>query len=167
MLPKVFNEWVSFRPLSRNEKKIQEEFGGRLASGQSQESLDKWIITKAEAINALNTLMINPNSVFYEFYSTYRSVDSSEREGAKLIYDLGEIFENSKNPFHSKYPQIGKRYLQLSSIEGEYSYFYDKETDYLYGIDWNEMDDFFVKGKLKEPLFTSFYDFLEWYYEPV
>ena len=61
-----------------------------------------------------------------------------------------------------KYPQIGKRYLQLSSIEGEYSYFYDKETDALYGVDWGEMDDF-MAGKLK-PLFTSFYDFLEWYY---
>ncbi len=80
------------------------------------------------------------------------------------LYGLDEIIENYKKPFYlwEQYPEIGKRYLQISSIEGEGSYFYDKETDYLYGVDWGEMDDFMV-GKLK-PLFTSFYDFLEWYY---
>ncbi len=79
------------------------------------------------------------------------------------LYGLEEILEDYKQPYWGdKYPGIQKRYLQLSSIEGEYSYFYDKETDALYGVDWGEMEDF-INGKLK-PLFTSFYDFLEWYY---
>jgi hypothetical protein len=52
--------------------------------------------------------------------------------------------------------------LQISSIEGEGSYFYDKKTDAVYDVDWGDMDDF-MAGRLK-PIFTSFYDFLEWYY---
>ena len=79
------------------------------------------------------------------------------------MYDLEEILQNYNQPFWGqKYPGIEQRYLQLSSIEGEYSYFYDKETDALYGVDWKDMDDF-IAGK-HTPLFTSFYDFLEWYY---
>jgi hypothetical protein len=103
------------------------------------------------------------NSAFIDFYS-FCVGGCGPNSKADCLFTLEEILENAKAPFHSKYSQIGKRYLQLSSIEGEYSYFYDTETDYIYGIYWNEMDDFFVKGKLSKPLFTSFYDFLEWYY---
>jgi len=86
-------------------------------------------------------------------------VDSNERT-PELIYSLDEILEESKNRFWVPPPKkIEKRYLQLSSIEGEGSYFYDKETNALYDVDWQDMDDF-ITGKLK-PLLTSFYDFLE------
>jgi hypothetical protein len=40
--------------------------------------------------------------------------------------------------------------------------FYDKKIDAVYEVDWGEMDDF-MAGRLK-PIFSSFYDFLEWYY---
>jgi len=101
------------------------------------------------------------DSAFIDFYS-FCAGGCGPNDEADCLYGLEEILENYKNSFWSRYQQIGKRYLQLSSIEGEYSYFYDKETDALYGVDWGEMDDF-IAGKLK-PLFTSFYDFLEWYY---
>ena len=85
------------------------------------------------------------------------------REEADCLSTLEQIIQNYQQPFWGrKYPGIEKRYLQLSSIEGEYSYFYDKETDALYGVDWKDMNDF-MTGKLK-PLFSTFYDFLEWYY---
>ncbi len=163
MLPNVFNEWMIFRPVDRNEDKVIKRHNMYLAQGYSQEYLDGIIITRDEAIHTLNMLSINNNTAFYEFYSKFTGIDSSEREDADLMYAIDEIYEDYKNPFWSdKYPNIGQKYLQLSSIEGEYSYFYDKETDALYGVDWSDMDDF-MAGKLK-PLFTSFYDFLEWYY---
>ena len=152
MLPDVFKEWITYRPKSRNEPDVNE-----------LQSLFK-ILTIYEAQEALSELSINNTSIFYEFYITYIGIDSSEQENADLMFSLKEIYENYKNPFwENEYPNITERYLQLSSIEGEYSYFYDKKTDALYGVDWAEMDDF-IAGKLK-PLFTTFYDFLEWYYE--
>ncbi|WP_263834051.1 hypothetical protein [Sulfurospirillum oryzae] len=77
--------------------------------------------------------------------------------------NLKEIVEEYRHPFWGdKYPGIEQKYLRISSIEGEGSYFYDKETDAVYEVEWKDMDDF-MAGKL-QPLFTSFYDFLEWYY---
>ncbi len=102
----------------------------------------------------------NTNSAFVEFYSF---VISPIGKGGQL-FDLEEILESYQNPhpLYAKYPQIGKRYLQISSAEGEHSYFYDKETDAVYSVDWSQLDDLNA-GKLK-PMFNSFYDFLEWYY---
>ena len=118
------------------------------------------IWTQEEAKNILKEIGVLEDTSFYDFYLNV--IDEPEAYRAEDFYGLSQILEDYKNPFWSRYPEIGKRYLQLSSIEGEYSYFYDKETDALYGVDWGEMDDF-IAGKLK-PLFTSFYDFLEWYY---
>jgi len=55
-----------------------------------------------------------------------------------------------------------KRYLQISSIEGEGSYFFDKESDAVFDVSWGDEEDLKC-GKLT-PLYDSFYDFLEWYY---
>ena len=165
MLPKCFEEWhpATLRPKSREEEEVQERFKRHLEQGISQKYLDDLIITKNEACNALNILKVSKNTTFYEFYSTFIGIDSSEQEDAELIHSLDEIYANYKQPFWSdKYPNIQERYLRISSIEGQGSYFYDKETDALYDVHWSEMDDL-MAGEL-EPLFTSFYDFLEWYY---
>jgi hypothetical protein len=104
---------------------------------------------------------VKKNTAFYEFFINY--AEESFNEEADLLYGLDEIYEDYKNPFWAdKYPNITDRYLQISSIEGEHSYFYDKETDAVYSVDWGEMDDL-IAGKL-EPQWKSFYDFLEWYY---
>ena len=101
------------------------------------------------------------DSSFVDFYSF---VISPLGKGGQL-FDLEEILENyhTPHPLYAQYPQIGKRYLQISSPEGEHSYFYDKETDAVYSVDWSQLDDLNA-GKLK-PMFNSFYDFLEWYYD--
>ena len=166
MLPKCFEEWhpATLRPIDINDDKSIRIINSYTNGGDRDSYIYELIITIYEAKKALDTMNIDKHTAFYEFYSTYICIDSSEQEDADLMYDLNEILEDYKNPFclWDKYPSIGKRYLQLSSIEGEWSYFYDKETDALYGVDWGEMDDF-MAGKL-DPLFTSFYDFLEWYY---
>ncbi|MCP4969122.1 MAG: hypothetical protein GY932_00840 [Arcobacter sp.] len=165
MLPKLFDEWhpATYRPLNRSDKAIQDYFKRMIKQGVSQKFLDSEIITEKEAINILERLNINKNTAFYEFYITFKGIDSSEQEEADLMYSLDEIYEDYKNPFWAdKYPNIQEKYLQISSIEGHGSYFYDKKTDAVYDVHWGEMDDL-ITGKLK-PWFTSFYDFLEWYY---
>jgi hypothetical protein len=161
MLPKNTQNNVILRPKNRNESRVQEEINWYLNNGYSNDEISKIIITENEANNILNKLGISPTSTFFEYYLNY--CEEPEAYRVEDIYGLSQIRDDYNQPFWAdKYPNIQERYLQLSSIEGEYSYFYDKQTDALYGVDWGEMDDF-IAGKLK-PLFTSFYDFLEWYY---
>ena len=102
------------------------------------------------------------DSSFVDYYS-FAVGGCGEKDNADCLCTLEQILEDYKNPFwKEQYPNLTDRYLRISSIEGQGSYFYDKETDAVYDVGWDEMDDF-MAGKLK-PLFTSFYDFLEWYY---
>lgn len=79
------------------------------------------------------------------------------------IFGLSEIRDDFRSPFWGeKYNKITDRFLLLSSVEGEYSYFYDKINDCIFGVDWKEMDDF-INGKLS-PLFNTSFDFLDWYF---
>lgn len=113
-----------------------------------------------EVINVFTNLGINTATSFSEFYKEigFPPVGKGEE-----LYTLDQIVENAESGFHSdEHPEVGKRYLRISSIEGEGSYFYDKETDAVYDVNWGEEADM-ISGK-KEPWFNSFYDFLEWYY---
>lgn len=53
-------------------------------------------------------------------------------------------------------------FLRISSIEGEGSYFYNRKTDAVHDASWGQEPDM-VSGKL-EPKFSSFAEFLDWYY---
>jgi len=161
MLPHNVIPYVIKRPHSRNSEEGIDRINKLKSINYSDMNIINTIISQEDANNTLRKLGIKEDTIFYEFYLNFGDEASAYR--IELLYSLGEIIENHKTPFWGdKYPGIEKRYLILSSIEGEYSYFYDKETDALYGVDWGEMDDF-MAGKL-DPLFTSFYDFLEWYY---
>ena len=162
MLPNNLREWFVNRSNNRSDDDAQSLIKDYIDCGYNNDEINELIVTTSEAIKILDELEINKKTAFYEFYSKFSGVDSSEQANADLMYSLDDIYEAFKNSFWEEYPQIGKRYFRMSSIEGEWSYFYDKETDALYGVDWDEMDDL-IAGKLK-PLFTSFYDFLEWYY---
>jgi len=165
MLPKHIENWHpnTQRPTDRNRIDIKKYIAALVQQGMPKEALESLIITKDEAKNVLDEMGVKKNTPFYEFYANFISTDSSEKEYADPIFDLDEIYDNYKNSFWAEeYPGITDRYLQLSSIEGEGSYFYDKKTDAVYDVDWSEMDDF-MAGKL-EPRWKSFYDFLEWYY---
>lgn len=56
----------------------------------------------------------------------------------------------------------GSRYLRFTSIEVEGSYFYDVESDAVFDVSWGE-EELLDLGQ-KQPCFTSFSNFLEWYY---
>lgn len=129
---------------------------------------------KNYAFNNLNLIKFK-HKIFNEFYINSYSYDVPNNLKGEELFTLDQILENYKsqnwitllpekvkNEFKEKYPNAGERYLQITSIEGGRSYFYDKETDYVYNVDWGEEENM-ITGKLK-PWFTSFYDFLEWYY---
>ncbi len=119
------------------------------------------IWTAEQARSALDHVGVQHESAFYLFYQNafdlpqaYRNVD---------LYGLTQVRDDFDNPFWGdKYKNIQDRYLLISSVEGEYSYFYDKKLDLVYGVGWNEMGKF-VSGELA-PLFSSFFDFLDWYF---
>jgi len=159
MLPKSIKKYLELLPKDKTNQEVIKNIED-FSSLYGSDYVNAIIWTQIEAKEALNQIGIEEDKTFYKFYLHSSEELDSYREN---IYGLSQIVEDYEESFwEDRYPQIGERYLQMSSIEGEWSYFYDKETDAVYGVDWNEMDDF-VAGKLK-PLFTSFYDFLEWYY---
>ena len=120
------------------------------------------ILTYDEAKKILEKIGIKSNTDFYDYYYNFLPSGAHFKDDADLLYDLEEIYEDFLHPFWTQYPEIGGRYLQISSIEGEYSYFYDKTTGAVYDVDWVDMDKF-LKGDC-EPRWKTFRDFLEWYY---
>ena len=103
----------------------------------------------------------NIDSSFISFYAVVAFPPLGRGEE---LYTIDSIFEeNNPDDKDENLPgEIGERYLRFTSIEGEGSYYYDVETDAVYDVSWGEEEDM-VSGD-KAPWFTSFYDFLEWYY---
>ena len=164
MLPQKLENYMNEFPKNKSDEKyhlLLKEWG---KAKFNQAYIDTFLATQEDRKKVLKELGIDDLNTFYYYYlNGYEDPENMQEEFySESLYGLEQILEDYKNPFWKRYPQIGTRYLQLSSIEGEWSYFYDKETDALYGVDWGEMDDF-MAGEL-DPLFTSFYDFLEWYY---
>ena len=104
----------------------------------------------------------NVDSSFVDLYSFYVG-GRGPCELAAPLYTLDEVVENYKSPFWGgDCTGIEKRYLQISSIEGEHSLFFDKDTDQVFSVDWSEMKKF-NSGELT-PKFKNFDDFLLWYF---
>ncbi len=168
MLPKNIKKYCSNLPKNRNDLKYPELIDEYIKFGISMSEIknDNFII-KDFRIQNLIKIEIKQNSSFFEFFSDSYDIPSSYR--GEELYSLEQILEDYENEYwinrcelKGKYPEASKRYLQITSIEGGGSYFYDKERDYVYDVDWGE-EEAMLTGKL-EPWFTSFYDFLEWYY---
>lgn len=104
----------------------------------------------------------NLESTIVEFYSFF-SGGCGLRDEADPLFELQEVLDAYTNPFWGDvYPGIENRFLQLSSIEGEHSYFYDKNSDSVYSADWSQMSD--LMNEKLTPIFSSFEEFLEWFF---
>ena len=104
----------------------------------------------------------NIDSSFVDLYSFYVG-GCGPCELAPSLYTLEEVLESYKLPLWAKdYPGFEKRYLQLSSIEGDHSLFFDKNTDYVFGVESGEIGRL-VAGEIA-PKFKSFDGFLLWYF---
>ena len=124
--------------------------------------LNKFVTSEEDREYFHQTLKVkNLDSAFIDFYSVVAFVPTGKGEE---LYNLESILEeNNSENFDDEIPkEVGSRYLKFTSMEGEGSYFYDVETDAVYDVNWGE-EELMVSGE-KQPWFTSFYDFIEWYY---
>ncbi|HHD79432.1 MAG TPA: hypothetical protein ENK98_07365 [Epsilonproteobacteria bacterium] len=164
MLPEIVLRNINQLPINKLDPLYTELINDAVKNGISRAIMesDKYLLQE-ERKRALKNMGIDEekNDVFLEFYLNGAEYPKAYR--IETLVSLEEILDDYKNPFWGdEYPGIEQRYLRISSIEGEGSLFYDKKTDAVYDVDWNEMDDL-IAGTL-EPKFNSFYDFLEWYY---
>lgn len=120
----------------------------------------KMITNQDQASSALGELGVDRSSLFFQIYKQVRNFPLGCGEE---LSTLDQIVNSSKNSFwENEFPGFSKKYLELSSIEGEGSYFYELSTDKVYDVDWDDMDDF-VGGDVQVN-WATFGDFLEWYY---
>ncbi|MZR62376.1 hypothetical protein [Alcanivorax sp. DP30] len=117
--------------------------------------------TAQEAREILDFLGVSKDSAMYHFYQN--AFDYPKLNCEDNIFGLSQIRDDYIDPFwKGEFGRLEKRYLLISSPEGEHSFFYDKETDSVSGVDWDDMS--LLVGGVIRPEFQSFYDFLEWYY---
>jgi hypothetical protein len=88
MLPKCFEKWIIFRPKTKEEE--EEDLKYYLGLGYTKEKYNSTINTRSEAIDILNELDVKNDAAFYEFYSMYTGIDSSENEEVDLLYSLDD-----------------------------------------------------------------------------
>jgi len=122
------------------------------------------IWTAADARKVLNDIGVKCSSALYSFYQHAFELPRAYRN--EELFGLSQVRDDFNNPFWGdKYKDIQHNFLLLSSIEGEHSYFYGKDADTVYGVGWEKMD-LLVSGAL-DPLFSSSFDFLAWYFSDV
>ena len=159
-LPDCVGEFVEALPESRTNEAVEKnikEFGDMYGA----KYVESVVWSQDDARQILKEMGLHENMSFFDFYlhsfelpDVYRSED---------LYGLSEIYSDFKESYWTgRYPSINEKYLQLSSIEGEYSYFYKKDSDEVFGVGFDQMNAF-MAGELK-PLFPSFYEFLNWYF---
>jgi len=119
--------------------------------GSYSHNEEKFVIEDEHKVYFHKTLKLKIlNSAFIDFYSV---IAFTPLGNGSELYNLEAILEENT---------AGSRYLRFTSIEGESSYFYDVETDAVYDVNWG--DEELMESGQKRSWFTSFSDFLEWYY---
>ncbi len=171
MILKKIEKYRNILPDNESDLAVKEMKQVMIEQGFNKDCINSMLFSQEATKKALLYLGINNETAFYEYYLD--GFDYPEIMKGEELYSLEQILENYKfqswlNLFpedkllKQKYPFAGKRYIQISSIEGEGSYFYDKQTDCVYDVNWGD-EEAMITGELQS-WFTSFYDFLEWYY---
>ncbi|MDH5228462.1 MAG: hypothetical protein OEY38_00155 [Gammaproteobacteria bacterium] len=100
----------------------------------------------------------NADSAFIDFYTL---VAIPVVGNGSEISTLEKIIEDAESGEYSSLPGM-EDYLRISSIEGEGSYFYSKVSDEVFDVSWGEEEK--LSKRMLQPIYKSFFDFLEWYY---
>ena len=161
MLPDAVLKIIEQQKVEKSGKEISEEEAKDLMrkQGCSEEYIEK---TFKSAESKLASLGVPEDSSLYEFYTNIGFIPLGQGEE---LNTLDGIIEHKESGFHEEEnPGIYDRFLQLSSIEGEGSYFYEIETGIVYDADWGE-EESMMQGTLAKK-WPNFYSFLEWYYSP-
>jgi hypothetical protein len=148
MIPEILQNKLEGNKLPINLKQLEEEKRIALAKGYNVPEVNyhDGIYTKQQAEEKLNKIGLSSSSLFYKFFSTYR------------FFPIG----NGEELYNLNLMQAEEGYLQLSSPEGEGSYFYQISTDAVFDVGWGDKESL-VSGNL-DPKWTTFQEFLSWYY---
>lgn len=142
-------------PLSRESKEFDINY--YLENGFTIEELENKVLTIEDSIKMLKKLGVRENSVFYAFVSKMGYIPQGNFSWE--IYTLEEVYENKINSYwKEEYPNLTDRFLQLSSLEGEGSIFYDIEKDNIFDVGFNDINNL-INGTLKSE-WDSFEDYL-------
>lgn len=124
MLPKSVQKLIKAdiedRPDAGSIARLAEETKSKMRKQGANEAQIEKAFESAETV--LTRLEIEENTSFYEFYVNLRSPPFGR--GDELLTPH-QITDEKESLFHEdEYPGIYDRFLQLSSIEGEGSYFF-------------------------------------------
>ena len=115
------------------------------------------------ALSGLSDLGIEKDTQFAKFYSKYQGPFTSPRPIEELL-DIGvptnEIMQQSEYVCDSF--DIPNSFICLTTTESEGFFLYDKKTEAVYDVNYQDIDDF-LSNKLP-PKWKDFNDFLEWYF---
>ncbi len=142
-------------------KKLEEILAQELRPTGGDADLAKYLITVEQATVALTSLGIAPDSGFYavmqacKLFPVARSCELNNLHQIMLAVAL--------DYWGAACPGFAERYLELSAVEGGTSYFLERKTEYVFAIEWGQMNDLFEE--IVPPTWTSYLDFLEWYYQ--
>ena len=158
--PKCVFPYIEKLPENRNDKSILANIK-KFGDMYGEKYVESIVWSQEDAKNILSRMGVKESELFFQFY--LNSFELPKIDKPDDLYGLSEIYADFLNSYWSnRYPGIEKKFLQLSSIEGEFSYFYNKETGEVFGVEFDQMD-LLWSGELK-PLFSSFYEFLDWYF---
>ena len=115
-------------------------------------------------VKFLKNLGVDQNTGFFDVckYGGWLPVSDRAR-----LYGLGQIMQSLEkgwglagleNPELEK--ELMSKFIQLDSIEGEKSFYYEVETDFVYLCHWGEEKSMISHDK--SPDFRTSYDFLNW-----
>jgi hypothetical protein len=118
--------------------------------------------------NALEKLGIDMGSDFAAFY-LHAEEGPTFYNRRYEIYQICWFMINSSDymlAMESAHAVLNlpEEYIPLDSFEGEYGFFYNKNTDEVIGLGLGQQMEDFYAGKL-DSQWKSFNSFLEWYFE--
>ena len=150
MIPLSIHKALDGNEFPNTLKELKTELSLAEKTGHKVPKIDyeKGIYTKSQAEKRLTELGISTNSLFYKVFCSYRFFPSGNGEELYNLHSMESEYDG---------------FLQLSSSEGEGSYFYSIKTDGVFDVEWGEEEEL-ITSQLK-PKWASFNEFLLWYYE--
>ncbi len=122
----------------------------------------------ADALRDLDRLCIQAGTGFHMLYAGGGFFPNGRNRPVALL-SLSDLVQDQKTG-HGLYgmeeadrtPELLKRYLTITSIEGGGSWFYDIETDCVFDCDWG--DEYGMIDGTLEPVFNTSFEFVNWLY---
>lgn len=117
-------------------------------------------------IRGVKDLKISVNTAIFEVLTRVQFIPLGRGEELFSLWDILRSIEDDSG-LHAledekRTKETLARYLQISSIEGQGSYFYDVKTDRVFDCDWGEEE--WMLAETKAAMFETSMDFFTWYF---